>query len=818
MKQIISNKRRKKRRKKHRNNKNRFAVILVAVSLVLIGVMVVRFTMNDSQQENYTAITIESANESANELADESTNEVTNDFADEISEQADNESFETPLGKEIGIAYFFDEGTDALFYDQGIVKVKGKSEFMKTHVTGNTAFHDKIPVNNKSFVGETALAFSYMSSDKGEWKASVYPRGWKKIDIRKYEYISFYIFSETDIPKEALPLIGVGAGKKKERFSKLYELGLYNEKIPANTWTQVIIPVSVFIEDEENKKLDFEFTSSIIFRQSEEDGSERRFSVDEIVVYTLGKEIESVKNFTAKSYDSHIELQWNEAIEGLNHQVYVSYENDANYQLLAITQGENYMHFIPVEYKHKKIYYKIISDFMGTESSAMTTFGVTREFSDDELMNMVQQYAFRFYWDAANEKTGMALESSFHGEHLIATGASGMSLMSMVVAYDRAFEDREEILDRVLSMLNFLQDAERFHGAWAHWYDDSGRAVPFTIKDDGGDLVETSFVAVGLVTVKNYFGNIDHEKGQEIKALADTLWREIEWTWYQNGTDWLYWHWSPNYDFDMNMALRAAGRNGENYWNETLVTYLMAGSSPTYPISRYNYDHGWAVDGKIVKPRTFYGVDIKLNADFGGNAFWTQYSFLGIDPRNLEDSYANYWEENKNSVAIHIEHAKTNPKGFKNVGEHNWGLTANANPYFGYTAHWPNGPFDNGTISPTGAIGNMPYQPEAAMKALKYFYRERHLFGKYGFFSAFNDNMDRADDFLAIYGKWEDFNPNGFNREQYIDNCFWSNEEVIGIDIGPMIIMIENHRTGLLWDIVMSDEDVKAGLKKLGFK
>ena len=352
----------------------------------------------------------------------------------------------------------------------------------------------------------------------------------------------------------------------------------------------------------------------------------------------------------------------------------------------------------------------------------------------------------------------------------------------MIVAYEREYRPREDIKDRILKILNFLETCDRHHGAWSHWYNsDTKQSVNFSPLDDGGDIVETSFVAQGLIALKHYFSDGD-AKSVQIREKADQLWEEIEWDWY--ASHWgntLSWHWSPNYEFEKNSKVTG--------WNECMGTYIMAAASPTYPIAANVYHEGWARNGNMVKPdRNYYGIDINLARDWGGPLFWIHYAHHGINPHGLKDEYADYWQEHVNTAKIHYEYAKDNPLGFENYSEKCWGLTASDDPD-GYTAHKPMDN-DNGTVSPTAALASMPYTPEESMKALKYFYRERgsELFGKYGPYDAFNDSRD------------------------------WVQESYIGIDQGPIVIMIENHRTGLLWNNVMKDADVQAGLDKLGFQ
>ncbi|MGC9355170.1 MAG: glucoamylase family protein, partial [Mariniphaga sp.] len=590
-------------------------------------------------------------------------------------------------------------------------------------------------------------------------------------------------FAENEFPAAALPLIGFRGVNKNgsgDVNSQLFPLENYNENIPANEWTKVKFPLSVLFNDSESNDLDFTQVKGIIFNQSESNGTSRLIFIDEISAFKSLSEIPAVENFVATGYDSHAELNWDFPLEDLAYWIYASFDGGQNFELRAQTSENYYLDFVPEQARNSEVFYRVVSTFQGNESEPAEASAQIRDFSDDELLDMVQRYTFRYFWEGAHQATGMALERSNGNGRTAASGATGMGLMAMIVAHEREYKPQEEIKDRILKILEFLENCERHHGAWSHWYDaDTYETQPFTEDDDGGDIVETSFVAQGLIALKNYFGGTD-AKSIQIRETADRLWRGIDWDWYRNGQNVLFWHWSPNFNFQKNMKVTG--------WNECLVTYVMAASSPTHSISKVVYDQGWAGNGAMVNPRTFYDHEIRLSPDWGGPLFWIHYSHLGINPRGLSDKYADYWQEHVNTAKIHHAYAIDNPLGFVNYSEKNWGFTASDDPD-GYTAHQPVHN-DNGTISPTAALASMPYTPEESKKALKYFYRERggDLFGIYGPYDAFNDERD------------------------------WVQEAYIGIDQGPIVVMIENHRTGLLWNAVMQDADVQAGLDKLGFE
>ncbi|QCX38704.1 beta-glucosidase [Aureibaculum algae] len=412
--------------------------------------------------------------------------------------------------------------------------------------------------------------------------------------------------------------------------------------------------------------------------------------------------------------------------------------------------------------------------------------------TDEELLDLTQKETFKYFWDFAHVNSGAARERYHPGNPLndantVTTGGTGFGLMAILVGVERGFVSRTEASERLTKILIFLENADRFHGAWPHWLDgDTGAVKPFSTKDNGGDLVETAFLVQGLICVKEYFKN-GNDSEKELAAKADVLWKGVDWNWYTNGNNELLWHWSPNFGFDINLRLKG--------YNETLITYILAAASPDYSISKEVYEEGWADNGTIKSTETQYGFPLVLKhagaPQFGGPLFFAHYSYLGLNPTNLSDQYANYWQLNVSHANINYQYCVENPKNFRDYGKDGWGLTAsysrNTDGSIGYMAHSPTN--DIGVISPTAAISSIPYTPQESLKALHYFYEHKDiLLGPAGFYDAFSP--------------------------QYND---WVAEAYLAIDQGPQIIMIENYRTGLLWNLFMQNNDVKNGLNKLGF-
>lgn len=398
--------------------------------------------------------------------------------------------------------------------------------------------------------------------------------------------------------------------------------------------------------------------------------------------------------------------------------------------------------------------------------------------SDEELLNLVQKQTFKYFYDFGHPVSGLARERNTSG-NTVTSGGSGFGIMALVTGIHRNFISRDEGLARMQKIVGFLKTAERFHGVYPHWIDgNSGKALPFSTKDNGGDLIETSFLMQGLITARQYFSGANAAE-TTLRNDITALYNAVEWDWYRkdNSND-LYWHWSPQYNWEMNLPIRG--------WNEGLVTFVLAAGSTSHGIPKSVYDQGWARNGAMKNGNNYYGIALPLGPPSGGPLFFAHYSFLGLNPKGLSDAYANYEIQNKAHTLVNYNYCVANPNKFAGYGENCWGLSASDLPT-GYGASSPTN--DKGTIAPTAALSSFPYTPAESMKALHYFYYK------------LGDKI------------WKDY---GFTDSFSLkDNWFASSH--LAIDQGPIIVMIENYRSGLLWNLFMSAPETKAGLLKLGF-
>jgi hypothetical protein len=483
-----------------------------------------------------------------------------------------------------------------------------------------------------------------------------------------------------------------------------------------------------------------------------------------------------------KGYDMHTELQWDSYPGADRYRIWRKAEQEPDFKVLTTTIKNGRIDWTgrttdnPFTHSYYLEALNVPGAIIGISDTITTTVS---SFSDDQFLDMTQEYTFRYFYDYAHPVSGMARER-FGSDDIVTTGGSGFGIMAIITGVYRGYITRTEGMNRLLKIAGFLQFAEKFHGAFPHWMNgQTGQAIPFSTFDDGGDLVETAFLMQGLLCAREYF-NQDTPGEIALRAAITGLWEDVEWDWYsRNDSGVLYWHWSPNFSWQMNFPIVG--------YNEALIVYLLAIASPTHPVDAEYYHEGWA-GGNYTSGFTWYGTKLFVGPPLGGPLFFAHYSYMGFDPRYIKDAYANYFEQNRNHTIINRSWCVDNPFNYEGYSESCWGLTASDDPW-GYSAHAPGGPSDNGTITPAAAIPSMPYTPAESIQALKHFYHAygEQLWGEYGFYDAFNLEEN------------------------------WFADSYIAIDQGPIINMIENYRSGILWESFMANPEIEPALDAIGF-
>lgn len=490
---------------------------------------------------------------------------------------------------------------------------------------------------------------------------------------------------------------------------------------------------------------------------------------------------QNIRFTQADTYERHTELRWES--QNLTNAEYYKIMRSSDHKSFApikTVTTTTYMDFSAINNLDTFYYYiEALSGLNQSLATSDTIQAIEYKMTEVQLMDMVQRYTFRYFWEEGHPVSGMARERNNSGD-VVTSGGSGFGIMGLLVGIENGYITRIEGANRIIKIISFLQYAEKFHGVFPHWMNGrTGKVVPFSQFDNGGDLVETAFLMQGLLAARQFF-DADNNTEKAIRQIITKLYEDVEWDWYaKNNSGVLYWHWSPNFGWQMNFPLRG--------YNEALIVYLLAIASPTHSVPASYYHSGWASANNYKNGNTWFGYKLFVGPAYGGPLFFAHYSFLGFDPRGIKDKYTNYFDNNRNHTLINRGWCIYNPLKHKKYSENCWGLTASDNP-FGYLAHEP-GSRDNGTIAPTAALSSMPYTPAESMAALRCFYFDEgeRLFGPHGFYDAFNGNQN------------------------------WVANSYLAIDQGPILVMLQNHRTELLWKMFMENPEIKPALDAIGF-
>jgi len=663
---------------------------------------------------------------------------------------------------------------------------------------------DRIPVAlDRFFSPPNSLRLSWWSQTGGDWKAELWTETWLgKARRLSGDTLSLWCYSDEPIPALFLPMIVVNI-KDGPQTLPMQMTGFVPD-LPAKRWVQVNIPLTAF--PKATAEFNFSRIEKVIFTQGIDDSKLRTLYIDEIKLLdsSMSRACQTPSGLSATAYDHHVDLSWSEVTDPAV-AYYQIYRSDNGQDFLPIgIQNPNFNRYSNyVGSNRAKLFYKVTAvsyDYFESPASEIVS-ATTRPMSDDELLSMVQEACFRYYWEKAHPDAGLALENVPGDENLVALGASGFGVMALITAVARGFVSREAAVGRLLQIIQFLENADRFHGVWPHYLDGrTGKVIPvFGRYDNGGDLVETAFMTQGLLTARQFFSSEDDAETQ-IRSRITNLWEAVEWDWFRQSAEsgFLYWHWSPDYGWHIGHPLIG--------WNETLIAYLLAIASPTHPVPASMYYTGWASSSETARcyrqtwgktthgdryknSNTYYGFLLPVGVGTGGPLFFTHYSFLGFDPRNKRDRFADYFENNRALARINQAYCIENPGKYLGYSENFWGLTA-SHDHTGYLAHEPSPRADNGTITPTGAVSAFPYTPEASMAALKHFY------------------FDQGDKMWGIYGFRDAYNP----TVNYISNIY------MGLNQAPITVMIENYRSGLLWNLFMANPEIRVMLDRIGFK
>ncbi len=389
-----------------------------------------------------------------------------------------------------------------------------------------------------------------------------------------------------------------------------------------------------------------------------------------------------------------------------------------------------------------------------------------------------QRKTFSYFNEGSDPLTGMAYEGNERGPTLT-IGGSGFGVMAIIVGAERGWISHQQAAEQTQKIVRFLGKAERFKGMWSHWYNTDGTAHPFGNQIKTGDVVESSFMMAGLLAAAEYYTS-NSAIETEIRDSVASFWNTMDWKFYaQSGTA-LEWLW---FSEENRLELDVKG------WNESWITYILALAAPeNHNISESLYAEGWQSNGGFYHAdRSFYGYKLPLGEDKGGPLFFAHYSFLGLNPKMLEDNYVNYWEQNMAHTMINRHYCVAEAPVAYKYNERNWGLSAcyGVKP-LEYNARSPRN--DDGIIATTAALASYPYTPFYSTQVLLELAGNPIMHGAYGFADSYRPATNTSE------------------------------KKHLAIDQGPIVVMIENYRSELIWNLMMKNEYVKLGLKRAGVK
>jgi hypothetical protein len=692
--------------------------------------------------------------------------------------------------------------------------------YFYSHGTGNGASFlelsgSRLPVETKTVLTPpNALRLQWQSQPGGRWEAEVHLQSHRnRFPELQGHNLYFWCFAPRAIAADNLPVLvlsnareGLQVAQFPGAFTRPLALAIFAGNIPAGKWVQVRIP---FAEFHTASLYEFrpEQLQNLIFHQGRADGVRHTLIIDEIRVddeppTSEPSSLTAPENVRAIGYDRHVEVRW-DALNAPALGRYVIYRSldgkdfePVGIQLPGTNRYEDFLGKSGVTAQYKVS----ASDWRyRTSPPSKAASATTREFSDDELLTMLQEACFHYYWEGADPSSGMTRENIPGDDRIVATGASGMGIATLIVGVDRKFITRDQGLEHLTKIVNFLEHAQRYHGAWSHYmHGSTGRTMPvFGMFDNGGDLVETAFLMEGLLAARQYFRG-DSEVERDLHRRITQLWETVEWDWYRGPQpgDFLYWHWSAEWGWQIQHPLIG--------FNEVMITYLLAMTSPTHAVAPEMYYSGWSSQEQRAQDyrrgwsgssdgdhygngHTYYGIKLDVGVGTGGPLFFTHYAFFGFDPHSLHDRFtSSYFENNRNIALINRAYCIANPKHFQGYGPDAWGLTASDGPE-GYVPHAPDDNNDRGTLTPTGALASFPYTPDASIAAFKHYYR------------------DLGAQLWDVYGPRDAYNP----------GQDWISPIYMGLNQAPIVVMIENHRTGLVWRNFMANPEIGVMLHKL---
>jgi hypothetical protein len=425
----------------------------------------------------------------------------------------------------------------------------------------------------------------------------------------------------------------------------------------------------------------------------------------------------------------------------------------------------------------------------------------------DPLLTDIEERTFRFFWETANPRNGL-VPDRYPGPSVASIAATGFALTAYPVGVERGYVSRAAARQRVLATLRFFAHAQNEHGFFYHFIDmRTGKRANYSEVS----TVDTALLLAGMLFCQSYFDS-NSPQDVAIRKLTDKIYERADWTWAQPRPPAVALAWTPE-----------AGFSGDDWngYNEAMLVYLLALGSPTHPIAEQSwtrwtstYDRFWS---------TLYDQTYLSFAPLFGH----QYTHVWVDFRGIRDAYMrkrglDYFENSRRATYAQRRYAIANPLHWRAYGKNIWGMSACDGPgpakvpylgedrsFLSYAARGvaAGGIIDDGTIAPTAAISSLPFAPEIVLPATEEMYRRfgASIYSSYGFLDAFNASFQPP--------------PVGQTAGQTAKRgaAGWVDQDYVGIDQGPILAMIENYRSDLIWRVMRSNRYLRFGLERAGF-
>ena len=640
----------------------------------------------------------------------------------------------------------------------------------------------KLPVDaTHAYVGTTSGLLQYRHG-AGRWEMFVAAPGWAGQDLSEMDSLLLFLNGPSAINAAELPRIGLEDTDSDK--TGLIALGDYLDGLDADTatWQRVAIPIDDF---QPVGGFTIAGTKTVRFADSATNSETRTLWFDLIVAVSSSTQppTSPPANLSTRVGDRSVILRWDAPEGALGHYVYRA--AGAAEVLARITSSLVGSTFVDFDVENGVEYrYAVEAIGVGGQSSGLSEeiVAAPRQLSDEEFLELVSHSAFDFFWYEANPENGLIKDRSTPTSNA-SIASVGFGLTGIPIAIDRGWIDRDEGLSRVLTTLQFFWSSSRgpdaagvtgYHGFYYHFLNMA------TGKRSGTtelSTIDTSLLLGGVLFVREYFDGDDPQE-EEIRALADSIYQRVDWNWASPRLPLVSLGWHPESGF---LPYDWTG------YNEAMILYVLALGSPTHPIPA-NAWYGWTsgYDWETYYRMTF----IRFPPLFGH-----QYTQVWVDFRGIQDAFTrnrdiDYFENSRRATLANRAYCVANPLGWEGYGPNLWGLTASDGPT-GYKARGaPPAQNDDGTIAPTAAGGSIVFTPDESIAALRHMYDayRTRIWGPYGFRDAFNLEAD------------------------------WFDTDYIGIDQGPILLMIENYRTEGVWERFMKNADILRGLERAGFQ